>query len=243
LYAAYISLHLASYRQLRVVCLQQHKSSIHGTWASFQPVNKTLLVKTPGFVIGGDHHTPHRGSLSPPGEIIILPTLRGSLSPPRENTYSPPGESFPTGGVFPHRGRPNGIPLSPKGESFPPKGRSKNGIKLPPKGEPSPPRGETEKTGLHSHPRESHSHPGEDQTGILTLTQGRVVLHQGETHDKNSYKTLRSQISNITEVREGRKEGTDKEPMRSWRARPTTGAHLLKGPKVQKAPRHKSTSV
>ena len=91
-----------------------------------------------------DYHTPHWGSLSQPGEIIILPTGEvvphqgrssyslstggWSLSPPGEiiilppgGSLPPPGESFPTGGD--HRTPPTKGSLSPTGLdlSTPPK--------------------------------------------------------------------------------------------------------------------------
>jgi hypothetical protein len=58
-------------------------------------VQKHLPIKASG---SEDHHTPHRGSPSPPGEIIILPT--GEDYPHRgRSSYSHPGGSFPTEGV------------------------------------------------------------------------------------------------------------------------------------------------
>jgi|AntAceMinimDraft_11_1070367.scaffolds.fasta_scaffold49035_1 hypothetical protein len=82
--------------------------------------------------------TPHRGSLSLPGEIVPLP-IRGVFPHRGRSLHSPPGESFPTGGdhftphwgslspqgeiiqlptwgVSPHTGRPFHLPL---GESLP----------------------------------------------------------------------------------------------------------------------------
>ena len=116
------------------------------------------------------HSPPHRGSLSPQGEIIPLPTW--GVFPHRGRSFhSPPGEiiPLPTGGVShptggdhstPHRGSlsthrgrsfhsPPGKPLNPKGRSFHfqlgeplnPKGRSFHsqlGEPLNPKGRSFP---------------------------------------------------------------------------------------------------------
>jgi hypothetical protein len=85
-----------------------------------------------------DHHTPHWGSLSHPGEIVILLTWEvfphrgrslyslstgGDHHTPHRGSLSPPGESFPTGGD--HRNPPRGV-FTPTGETIIlPQGESK----------------------------------------------------------------------------------------------------------------------
>jgi hypothetical protein len=96
------------------------KDSCAGERTWFRTGGFTWFHSPPGVPYGS---TPHRGSLSPPGEIVPLPI--GGVFPHRgRSLHSPPGESFPTGGdhslrtrgVFPHRGRSS---HSPHGESLP----------------------------------------------------------------------------------------------------------------------------
>jgi hypothetical protein len=126
----------------------------------------------------GRSYFPHRGSLSLPGETIILPT--GGVPPHRGRpSYSPPGESFPTWGDqdTPHRRSsfpPGGITILPTGESFPIGGDHHT----PHRGSPSPqgrssysPPGESSHLESRNSPKGSHN----------IFQEGKILYPPGET--------------------------------------------------------------